>query len=105
MSVQLKRWMHWRQGFPGGPGLLIVYERKSKKRVLEAPYIVTEMTKDQGRAWCLTKVGMHGDQEITAYHVEIGPGDERSCQCRAWMYRQKCRHVEAITKLVTAGKL
>jgi hypothetical protein len=55
-----------------------------------------------GRAFWLGKYSEDGDGE--EYDVLLH-GPETSCTCKGNTYRGKCKHVDALTKLIQLGKL
>jgi hypothetical protein len=80
-------------------GLLTIDAGKSA-----AAYVVTEFASPfPGRYFHLAKVG--GDAAgYTVFACHHGP-DGDSCDCPAAYFRGKCRHKDAIRKLLEVGKL
>ncbi len=100
----LKRWMHWRH-YGHGISVLIIYERKTRTRVDEAPYVMQDIPSDIGRGFKLDKIGVHGDAEKTSYHVHVGGHGEHSCECRSHLRWGQCKHTSALLKLIGDGRI
>ena len=65
-------------------------------------YKLRAVASDFGRAFWLGKYTEDGDGE--EYDVLLNDR-ETSCTCKGNNYRGKCKHVDALTKLIQLGKL
>jgi hypothetical protein len=70
----------------------------------EAAYLVDELACEGGRGFQLTKVAGGTDGEATGYAVFIAPG-AMSCECKSWLTRGFCRHVEMLVDLIVKHQL
>ncbi len=81
-------------------GVLYLHVHRSGEA--EVGYFVDEVRCDLGgRAFTLTKI-----LDRSTYHVRIGPGSEVSCECKGFLrHRTPCKHIDALSHLITAGSL
>jgi hypothetical protein len=69
-------------------------------------YCLKELTVDFGRGFELTKF----DTEEAAdgdhvYHVHLDAQLGNSCTCKGFIHRDKCKHLDALRKLIEVGKV
>ena len=73
----------------------------------EHGYYVDPLKSDWGRAWTLSKFRTQVKAgEPDAYDVVIDPeGGNHSCECKGWLHRRHCKHVQALLALHARGKI
>ncbi len=65
-------------------------------------YLVKAMAAAEGRGFVLGKLGI--DVDANVYHVNVD-GKHSLCDCKGFLRWHHCKHVEALAKLVEAGRL
>jgi hypothetical protein len=69
-------------------------------------YYLREIPVDFGRGFQLDKFyseASEDGQEVYHVHLDKELGD--SCTCKGFVYRSKCKHIDAIKTLVALGKV
>ena len=69
-------------------------------------YSLREIPVDFGRGFQLDKFEMEqaADDDKT-YHVHLDAQLGDSCTCRGYVYKSKCKHLDAVKTLVALGKV
>ena len=67
-----------------------------------ADYFLTEIPADFGRGFKVEKIGLHVTEP--GYHVNID-GEKRSCECKGFLHRGKCRHADGLAAPIARGQL
>lgn len=70
-----------------------------------AQYAAVSFAADEGRGFHLAKITAGTDGEAESYDVfcsAAGPAGD-SCECKAWLYRQTCKHRDACRAVLANG--
>jgi hypothetical protein len=69
-------------------------------------YYLKEIPVDFGRGFQLDKFYTEGaGEDDRTYHVHLDKELGDSCTCKGFVYRSKCKHVDALKTLVALGKV
>jgi SWIM zinc finger len=69
-------------------------------------YSLREIPVDFGRGFQLDKFEMEqAAADDRTYHVHLDAELGDSCTCKGFIYRSKCKHVDAVKTLVALGKV
>jgi hypothetical protein len=69
-------------------------------------YYLKEIPVDFGRGLQLDKFYTEGvGEDDRTYHVHLDKELGDSCTCRGFIYRSRCKHVDALKTLVALGKV
>jgi hypothetical protein len=69
-------------------------------------YYLKEIPVDFGRGFQLDKFYTEqADEDERTYHVHLDKELGDSCTCKGFVYRSKCKHVDALKTLVALGKV
>src|ERR1700677_4944137 len=69
-------------------------------------YSLREIPVDFGRGFQLDKFEMEqAPDDDKTYHVHLDAELGDSCTCKGFVYRSKCKHVDAMKTLVALGKV
>lgn len=69
-------------------------------------YYLKEIAVDFGRGFQLDKFYTEGaGEDDRTYHVHLDKELGDSCTCKGFVFRSKCKHVDALKTLVAVGKV
>lgn len=65
-------------------------------------YFLTLVPSDFGSGFRLEKFSIQGGE---VYHVNLADDGKHTCECKGFLHRSTCRHVEGLLALCRAGRL
>jgi hypothetical protein len=77
------------------PGIVLITVGKST-----IDYSLERIPSDFGTAFRLTKI--LGDHDSYAVNID---GDKRTCECKGYLKHGHCKHGDALTALLNAGRI
>jgi hypothetical protein len=96
--------LHVRPGEDDSFGVLQIVRGRD-----DVTYHLWPVRADFGLAYRLDKLGELLPGEETTYHVHLDPlaegGPRCSCECKGWLRWGRCKHVTALSGLLTDGSL
>lgn len=97
-----ERTISWSVGLgPAGPGVVLVTERRGRQETTDAYVVSAVPTQLGGEGYAFKRVTPHkGEAEpLPTYHLLVGPGEARTCECLGFLRYGYCRHLEAVASL------
>ncbi len=86
-----------------GKGAELQITMQRGKKVETFTYWIDRIASDFGQAFLLEKHG-NGTKSNEEYHVML-EADGHSCSCPGGTYKGRCKHQDAVIKLLELGKL